>query len=152
MGGGFRWFGQCPKENVFFKLRSSLSPAYTPRIKIQGWEEGISQLEMINVRIEGGVHTFILHVFFWPGIRQDQTRDPPTALQSLHESAHCCLTGVSLPISWTRPPIIFFDDCIMVAAQFSMFSGTCSPSGWWLEILDGTQKSLSYWSSDYKYR
>ena len=23
-GGGFRGFGQCPKENVFFKLRSSL--------------------------------------------------------------------------------------------------------------------------------
>ena len=23
--GGFRWFGQCPKENVFFKLRSSLT-------------------------------------------------------------------------------------------------------------------------------
>ena len=24
MGGGFRWFGQCPKENVFFQLMSSL--------------------------------------------------------------------------------------------------------------------------------
>ena len=23
-GGGFRWFGQCPKENVFFLLMSSL--------------------------------------------------------------------------------------------------------------------------------
>ena len=25
MGGGFRWFGQCPKENVFFPLMSSLT-------------------------------------------------------------------------------------------------------------------------------
>ena len=24
MGGGFRWFGQCPKENVFFPLTPSL--------------------------------------------------------------------------------------------------------------------------------
>ena len=31
MGGGFRGFGRCPKENVFFKLRSSLI-AYLPLI------------------------------------------------------------------------------------------------------------------------
>jgi len=31
-------------------------------------------------------------------------------------------------------------------------SASCSPSGWSLEIPDGTQKSLSYWSLDWKYR
>ena len=51
-------------DEAFCRDVESFSPAYTPRIKIQGWEEGISQLEMINVRTEGGVHTFIIHVLF----------------------------------------------------------------------------------------
>ena len=30
-GGWFRWFGQCPKENVFFSLMSSLSGRLNPK-------------------------------------------------------------------------------------------------------------------------
>ena len=32
-GGGFRWFGQCPKENVFFLLMSSLSYPSLPPLR-----------------------------------------------------------------------------------------------------------------------
>jgi len=31
-------------------------------------------------------------------------------------------------------------------------SASCSPSGWSLEIADGSQKGLNYFSSDWKYR
>ena len=31
-GGVFRWFGQCPKENVFFSLRPSLSQMFAAKI------------------------------------------------------------------------------------------------------------------------
>ena len=34
MGGGFRGFGQCPKENVFFQLMSSLIVSQISTVKI----------------------------------------------------------------------------------------------------------------------
>jgi len=72
-------------DEAFCRDVESFSPAYTPRIKIQGYSSGPNE-----------------------------------------RPANC----PSIP---TRVCALLFDS-------------------WWLEILDGTQKSLSYWSSDYKYR
>jgi len=56
--------------------------------------------------------------------------------------------GNSTP-DW-RPP-----NCPQIAPAFCAMlfdSASCSSSGWSLEIADGTQKELKYFSSDWKYR
>ena len=124
-------------DEAFCRDVESFSPAYTPRIKIQGWEEGISQLEMINVRIEGGVNTFIIHALSG----QVFVRTKQETRQLPYNPYTCLCIAVwqvfFLPFSRTRPPIIFLMTVLWWLQNFPCSVALAPPpAGGWKYLME----------------
>ena len=70
--GGFRWFGQCPKENVFFLLMSSLT----------GWETWGHRGDSLKHVYLISSNAFDLSLNDWPPERVFHDTDPIQLLRS----------------------------------------------------------------------